>query len=695
MPGLRDRHPNAMGVSSTSRLRRCRGETTVAHRTAQRPDGTFESAVATAVGVFGTAVQSKLRAAITHREDQLRGPTEELLRTVGASLQLEVVPVGEQELPDKSRPDYLVKAADVAVGHVELKAPGHGVDPNQWSVKSHDRRQWERIKALPNLLYSDGQSWALYHGGRRSGDIVALTGGDLLHAGGALAPPDLRFAQMLHEFLYWEPVVPRSLRQLVRAVSGLCSLLRIDISDRLRKERSGEKSEWFMRLASDWRRLLFPGASDETFADQYAQTVTFALLLARVEGIEFTGRTAGDIANQLGKKHSLMGKALSLLTEDMTTDLSYVLDSMLRVIGVVDWSLLDDGSGDSYLYLYERFLELYDPELRKKTGSYYTPREITSFMISFTEKVLKRKLGITKGFASDRVVIVDPAMGTGTFLLNIIDRVAQNVAKDGEGNVPEQLRALTKRLVGFEKQTGPYAVAELRTYQALMNKYQTEPPASGLRYYVADTLDDPYEEPDSLGNTYEPIAQSLRAAGKVKREERVMVVIGNPPYRERAKKLGKWIVYGSQAYNDPTALPGLDDPEIQATLPRDGASPLESFIPSEVRSSAGPHLKHLHNLYIYFWRWATWKVFDAHPDSPTGVVAFITTSAYLTGPGFVGMREYLRRTADEGWIIDLSPEGHQPKGSTRIFPEVQHPICIGIFVRKNLNQHRTSAPVTK
>jgi hypothetical protein len=436
--------------------------------------------------------------------------------------------------------------------------------------------------------------------------------------------------------------------------------------------------------------LLFPGSTDAAFADQYAQTVTFALLLARVEGITFEHLPLADIALQLGKKHSLMGKALSLLTEDIMGELGYLLESMLRVIGVVDWSKLDDGTGDSYLQLYEHFLELYDPELRKDTGSYYTPREVTSFMTRFVEDILRDRLKIPNGFASKHVHIVDPAMGTGTFLLNIIDRVAAAAAQDGPGAIPEQLRALTGRLIGFEKQTGPYAVAELRTYQALMHKYGTEPPASGLRYYVADTLDDPYQEPGEMGSTYEPIARSLRAASRVKRDEPVMVVLGNPPYRERAKQLGKWITSGTRRAVMTQPLPGFPQSDKDEISVQIDTPPLEAFVPPDVRSSAGAHLKHLHNLYVYFWRWATWKVFDAHPEDPAGVVAFITTSGYLTGPGFVGMREYLRKTADEGWIIDLSPEGHQPEVRTRIFPGVQHPLCIGVFVRNN--RSKSDAP---
>lgn len=92
----------------------------------------------------------------------------------------------------------------------------------------------------------------------------------------------------------------------------------------------------------------------------------------------------------------------------------------------------------------------------------------------------------------------------------------------------------------------------------------------------------------------------------------------------------------------------------------------------------------LKNLYVYFWRWGTWKVFDANrdlPDGDVGIVCYITTSGYLRGAGFKGMREYLRRKTSEGWIIDVSPEGQRPEVATRIFPAVQQPLAIALFTR--------------
>jgi type ISP restriction-modification system protein len=106
----------------------------------------------------------------------------------------------------------------------------------------------------------------------------------------------------------------------------------------------------------------------------------------------------------------------------------------------------------------------------------------------------------------------------------------------------------------------------------------------------------------------------------------------------------------------------------------------------------GPHLKHLYNPYVYFWRWATWKVFEHHP-SDRGVVALITVAGFLNGPGFAGMRAYLRRTADAIWVIDLSPEGHQPEVPTRVFAGVQQPVCITIAIRDGTTGEDTPAPV--
>jgi hypothetical protein len=622
------------------------------------PSASFPEELAAAVSRFGAAVGPKLRSKAGGPEEQLREPFARLLGEVGKALGVMVLTVGETPLRTLGvRPDYMVDVAGARVGYVELKAPGRKV-PTTWTPNTRDQEQWEKLQLLPNVLYTDGTQWAVYRFGDLVGQVARLDG-DLRHADAKLTVADGEFARVVTDFLLWKPDPPRTVQQLVRAVANLCRLLRSEVADTLLREHSGaERETIFTGLAEDWRAFLFPGLSDGDFADAYAQTVTFALLLARVDGIHFEGRQLAEIARLLGKNHSLMGKALNVLTEQTLEGRSVVVTTLMRVIGAVDWDALSSRSSDTYLHLYEHFLEEYDQELRKQSGSYYTPNEVVAFMVRFVEEILRTRMGKAWGLAADDVMIVDPAMGTGTYLLSIIDSVARTVeAEEGPAAVGPQLRALFGRLIGFEKQTGPYAVAELRVHQALKAEHDTEIPAKQVQFFVADTLDNPYIEQTYIPSMLEPIARSRREANKIKRETPVLVVIGNPPYGNQAKGRGGWIEQG----NLETAQP----------------PPLRSF-----RAPGNGSLEYvLSDLYVYFWRWGTWKVFDAHPDQPSGVVAFITPSSYTTGPGYAGMREYLRRSADEGWIIDVSPEGHQPEVNTRVFAGVQNQLCISIFVR--------------
>ncbi len=644
-----------------------------------RSFGTLTDAVDRAVSGFGAAVTAKLKGP-GHREDQLRGPVDEFLKAVAGAMNLRLVAHGEVPLPDRTAiPDYVVCIDKLPIGHVELKAPGKGVDPGRWSPGSHDRHQWERLSLLPNILYTDGDSWALYRAGQRIGRIARVRG-SVESSGARLQPADGELLRVLADFLEWVPQPPGDLDRLVKNVAGLCSLLRDEVRVTLRNERAGDRETEFASLVHDWRRALFPRLNDDQFADAYAQTVTFALLLARVENIHFEDRTVEEIARLLGKSHSLMGKALDVLTPGWVLGrVATTIETLRRVIGTVHWDLLDDGTGSAYLTLYEQFLAVYDSELRKQTGSYFTPSAVVSFMVRFVDDVLRTRLGLRDGFAAPDLCVVDPAMGTGTFLVEIIDQVARTASVDGEV-VRAKLRELAERLVGFEKQACPYAVAELRVAEA-MRHHRTELPAEGMCLYVADALDavdtdnllDEFGEPlkRRLGSAYEPIERSKREADKIKSTRHVEVVIGNPPYLERAKGLGGWIERGSRSAQ------GVQPP------------PLDSFR----ADGEGKHQYKLSNMYIYFWRWGTWKAFDAHPKAPTGVVAFISAASYVAGKGFAGVREYLRSTADEGWIIDLSPEEHRPPVPTRLFPSVSQPLCIGIFARYNKPSPRTPATV--
>jgi hypothetical protein len=615
-----------------------------------------------AVSDFGEACRAQLSGP-GWTEWAIRPPIVKLLQAVGSHHKLQGILWHEETpLPEFGvRPDFAVEVDGAIIGYIEVKRPEEKVDPKRFTGRN--KEQWDRLRDLPNLLYTNGTEWRLFRHGEPVGNPVVLEG-DLRSAGHRLTAHDLdAFDNLLGIFLHWYPEEIRQVYALVRRIAPLCRLLRAAVLEELGREKQAVADKAltqdlkFTGLKDDWRKLLFPTADDATFADGYAQAVTFALLLARTEGIPIAETPLHEIGRELDVGHALMGKALQLLTDNVSKSFDVTLDLLVRVINAVQWDSIRKGRRDAYLYLYESFLEVYDEELRQKSGSYYTPREVVEEMVRLTEDALRIRLDRPEGYASRDVRIVDPAMGTGTYLHAIIEHVANwaNVHK-GPGAPPDEIGNLAERLIGFELQMGPFAVAELRTSD-LLKRHDAVPPREGMNLYVTDTLDNPYVAEEFLASTYAVISESRKRANKVKAKVPVTVVIGNPPYDDKAKGRGGWIESGAEGK---------------------GAPPIKTF-----KWPLNGRYEHiLKNLYIYFWRWATWKVFDAHEDAQDGVICFITPSGFATGPGGRGMRNYLRHTCEEGWIIDLSPEGHRPDIATRIFPGVAQPLAICIFVRR-------------
>jgi hypothetical protein len=648
-----------------------------------------------AVSQFGATAKATLSnpAIVGQPEEQLRGPLVTLVKSIapltglaGHDTQL----VGETKLSDLMiRPDFAVTRKGALIGFIEVKAPGKGADPTKFKGK-HDKTQWEKLKALPNLIYTDGNAFSLWRDGKPAHPIVRLDG-DIESSGKALkSPPEL--LSLFTVFYAWNPIPPRTPKQLAETSARLCRLLRDEVAEQLDRMAPGLTS-----LKEDWRQLLFPSATDTEFADGYAQAVTFGLLMAKARKISLK-HGIEDAAKALRKSNSLIGSALRLLTEEVGE--AHILDTSLRtltaVLEVVDWDKLSKGEPEAWLYFYELFLQQYDKSLRKRTGSYYTPPEIVTAMVALVDEALRSSKGfnLPKGLASPEVTLADPAVGTGTFLLGVLQRIRQTVeADEGAGSVPGAITAALSRLIGFELQFGPFAVAQLRILAELIDLVSAHGDetsdelqkalSADLRLYIADTLADPDEETQWIPSNMAGVAESRRAANRIKRHEAITVVLGNPPYKEKAKGHGGWVEDRGKGLR----------------------APLDDWQPP-VAWGVGAHAKHLRNLYVYFWRWAAWKVFGGDPyrggvddtelrdwTHRRGIICFITVSGFLNGPGFQKMRADLRRDADEIWVIDCTPEGHQPPVASRVFQSVQQPVCIVLASRRASSDSTTPARV--
>ena len=630
--------------------------------------------VAAVVQAFGVATKAKLAniAATGQREDQLRGPLEMLfagLAEAAGQPKGATVLVGEtSHAATGTRPDYSVTLANALVGFIEVKAPGKGADPKKFT-DPHDKAQWDKLKALPNLLYTDGNSWSLWRNGERSGPIVTLDG-EVDTAGAKLAaPPTL--LPLISDFLSWHPVEPKSARELAPIAARLSRFLRDEVVEAMKDNNSP-----LVGLAKDWRTLLFPDADDARFADGYAQAVTFGLLMARSLKLPLDG-DLDMVAKKFPESNSLIGTALRILTEDQTL-VSTSLKTMTRVLNEVDWDHISKGDPEAWLYFYESFLDVYDKKLRKQTGSYYTPPEVVQAMVRLCDEALKSpRYNMHKGLAAPNVHIADPATGSGTYLLALLRHIYEaHRADGGEGHAAAQLTEAATRLYGFELQFGAFAVAQLRLMAEMIELGAGAPP----RLFVTDTLGNPYEHEETGTGIGRQLSRSRIEANRIKAEQPITLVIGNPPYKQNSKGRGSWVEAGRQS----------------------GASILSDWQPPK-KWGVGAHAKHLRNLYIYFWRWAAWKVFeqgeggrDKQPpvaEHLAGLVCYITVSGFLNGPGFQKMRADLRRDCDDIWVIDCSPEGHQPEVATRIFQGVQHPVCIVLASRSPDNDPAVPARV--
>ena len=600
-------------------------------------------------------------------EDQLKGPTQALLDEVGGIFGLDVIGRTESVSQSGVRPDIGVTVERLLTGHVELKAPGKGARAESFK-EPHDREQFKKLSDHPNLIYTDGNEWALYRVGMRVGPLVRAAG-DVRRDGAATfgAENATELEALLRDFFLWQPLVPTSPRALASVLAPLTRLLREAVIVALQDETSA-----LSRLSEEWRSIFFPDADDARFADAYAQTVTYALLLARVEGEHELRDHAAD---RLDARHDLLAQVLRVLAQPAARQEVDVPISLLeRTIEAVDPDELARRSRDSdlWLYFYEDFLAAYDPKLRKQSGVYYTPAEIVQAQVALVSELLRERFDLELGFAEPDVIVLDPAVGTGTYLLAAIEHGAETAERVlGPAGRAERASTMARNFYGFELLVGPYAVAQLRLAQRVLS-FGGAIPEGGLRVLLTDTLESPHAAPQQFAHAplfEKRLADENERARRVKTDTSVLVCMGNPPYfrqvidpseTEQVERQGGWIRYGDERTGRTGGI-------------------LQDF----VRDVPGIHVKNLYNLYVYFWRWALWKVFET--GDRRGVVTFISASSYLRGPGFAGMRRHMRETFDELWILDLGGEGRGARQDENVFT-IQTPVAIAIGYRSETSQ---------
>ncbi len=607
-------------------------------------------------------------------EDQLKAPVQALLATVTRN----VLTKTEAQVHDLGgRPDIGVEVDNALCGFVELKAPGLGAQTKK--LKGRDKAQWDKFSDLQNILYTDALEWALYRTGEQTEQdnkptLVRLDG--ILEKGSAALDDGTLAAlhTLLLDFLTWDPIVPHEPRKLAEMLAPLCRYLRTDVFAAV--ERKGSA---LAHLCTEIRQYLFPHTDHKEFADIYAQTLTYALLLSRLENPDGKGDLhAEDAAKRLDSGHGLLAQTLRILTQpEARAEIETAVSVLARVIAAVEPRKLAK-HGDPWIYFYEHFLAAYDNKLRLSYGVVYTPQEVIGCQVELVSELLVDHFKKHLTFADDGVVSLDSSTGTAAYPIAAIESALRRVeARFGKGAVAEHATRCAQNVYAFEILVGAYAVAHLRLTKLLTDAGATLP-ADGLHVLLTDTLESPYTAPTQITLFGKKLTDERLRANRVKAEQPVFVCMGNPPYfREEAdgpveveKTRGKWVRFGD------TSMPE-DHPIL-----RDFMHSFSMHDGEEIGTEIAPpvHVKNLYNLYVYFWRWTLWKMFENGYAERRGIISFITASSYLRGPGFTGMRQRMREAFDELWILDLEGDNLGARKTENVFA-IQTPVCIATGIR--------------
>ncbi len=307
-------------------------------------------------------------------------------------------------------------------------------------------------------------------------------------------------------------------------------------------------------------------------------------------------------------------------------------------------------STSAITYFYEPFLEAFDPELRKQLGVWYTPIEIVRYQVRRVDQILRTDLGCRRGFADPKVVVLDPCCGTGAYLIEVLRCIASQLRSEGVGALLGQrlLSDACSRICGFELLTAPFVVAQLQMY-LLFSQLGAEPqPDQRLAVFLTNALTGWEGGEDYVKMNFPELEAERASAGRVKRDARIIVVLGNPPYNRFA---------GVPPIDDERNL--IDD---YKGIQRDGHG--RQVGNAALFSEWGIQKQTLDDLYIRFFRLAERRIGER---APFGVVSFISNYSFYLGRSHPIMRESLLRSFDEIWIDSLNGDKYTtgkviPKG---------------------------------
>ena len=549
-------------------------------------------------------------------------------------------------------PDFVVTKGSITIGYVEAKDIGKQLDDIEQGKGADGARFSRYLDSLTNLILTDYLGFRWYADGERrlKARLGTPTGDGKVKRDRAGTE---QVAELLGGFLTHRAEAVGTPKELAMRMARQAHLIRNLIISAFEKEPGG--GSLHNQLAA-FRDNLIPDLSVDYFADMYAQTIAYGLFAARCTnsgGKDFTRR---DAAYLLPKTNPFLRKLFNQIAgPDLDDRIAWLVDDLAQLLAQADMEAVLKNFGkrtareDPVVHFYETFLEEYDPKIREMRGVYYTPEPVVSYIVRSIDHLLKTRFGKPLGLADEKTLILDPAVGTATFLYMVINEIYQAMINQGQKGLWNDYVAdkLLPRIFGFELLIAPYAMAHLKLGLLLQETGYEFQSDQRLGIYLTNTLEEAIKRAETLFARW--ISDEANAASRVKKDEPVMVVLGNPPYSVSSLNRGEWIDTLLEDYKK-------DLHEKKLNIDDD---------------------------YIKFIRFAQWRV----DQTGYGILGFITNNSYLDGLTHRRMREYLLESFSSAYILNLhgsSRRGEQAPGNIKdenVF-DIQQGVAIGIFIKE-------------
>lgn len=612
------------------------------------------------------------------------------LKTLIEAFSPGIIAINEPKRIQCGAPDYLLKEGNETKGYIEAKNIGVSLSK---AAKSEQLSRY--FNGLGNLILTDYLEFRWYMGEelRLTAKIATVD-----QKNNCLKVKDEeieKLCQLFRQFLQANTPQINTPKELAQRMANIAQLIQTAIVQALIDK---DKGGMLRGQLESFQKILLPSLTGEQFADMYAQTICYGLFAARYNCSDAKDFSLDSAARNLPKTNPFLRDIFyKIAGPDLDDRIVWAVEDLADILRLTDMGTILKDFGkrsrkeDPVVHFYETFLAAYNPKMRESRGVYYTPEPVVSYIVRSVDYLLKSKFNISKGLADaskvkvkdeegqeerelHKVLILDPAVGTGTFMYGVIKQI-YGAFENNKGMWSSYVeKHLLPRLFGFELLMAPYTVAHMKLGLLLQELGYNFSSEERLQVYLTNTLQDAFQIPPADGFT-DRICEEAEAAKEVKENAPVMVILGNPPYSGHSVNKGNWIK---------NLLRGTDILSSMAT---------ESYFEVDGKPLGERNSKWLNDDYVKFIRFSQWRI----EKTGHGILAFITNHGYLDNPTFRGMRESLLKTFDEIYVLDLHGNSKKkevcPDGSPdkNVF-DIQQGVAIGIFA-KYPHQNQNNAMV--